>query len=141
MLFVLIKKSSITDEFFQPLVCFPNRLRRSLLNIFQLYYALIIGLRFSELLLQGILNLLYCRILMLRNVSHEPIQIFPFKVLEILRGGVNQYSFQLEHQLIFNYYQCLYNDSSKQKEHKCTQFLRWKPTSGQKPPNFIIIII
>ena len=55
-------------------------------------------------------------------------------VLEIMRGGVNRYFFQLEHYLIFNYYQCLQNDSSKQKEHKCTQFLRWKPSPGQKPP-------
>ena len=46
----------------------------------------------------------------------------------------------LENYLIFNYYQCLYNDSSKQKEHKCTYFLRWRPTSGQKPPNSFLII-
>ena len=62
-------------------------------------------------------------------------------MLEILRGGVNQYFFQLEHYLIFNYYQCLYNDSIKQEEHKCTQFLRWKPTPGQKPPNVFLIIL
>ena len=64
-------------------------------------------------------------------------------VLEILRGGggVNQYSFQLKNSLIFSYYQCLYNDSSKQDEHKCTNFLIWKPISGQKPPNAFLIIL
>ena len=73
MLHVIILESSLSDYLFQSMINFPYRLRWTLFEIFQVIHYLGVGLRFLELLLQGVLNVLNARIRMLVEVSHVPV--------------------------------------------------------------------